>query len=377
VALSSWPGKYVIGLTGNIGTGKSVVRRMLEHLGAYSIDADGLAHRVMAKSAPGYQKIIATFGKWVLGPDGEIDRAKMGRLVFSDPEALRQLEAIVHPFVLQGVDYLIKHSTQRVIVVEAIKLLEANMHKSCDSVWVVYASPNTQLTRLLRNRKMNEAEAQKRITSQAPQQQKIAAANVVIRNEGSFEDTWKQVLAAFQKIGLASEEPAPVKAQPAGGISVMRGKPRDSQSIAALMNRLRPTALAYTREDVMAAFGEKAFLLLKIGENLGGLLGWQVENLVSRTIDILLLPDVPANQALPPMMEEIEQASRNLQCEASLVFVPNELANESLWKAMGYEKRAPESLSVSAWQEAARESTMPNTQLFFKQLRQDRILRPI
>ncbi len=120
--MSKWPGKNVIGLTGNIATGKSVVRKMLEHLGAYSIDADALSHRAIAKGAPGYQRVIDTFGKWILDSNGEIDRNKLGKLVFNDPEALRQLEIIVHPLVEQAVDLMIKRASQRVVVVEAIKI---------------------------------------------------------------------------------------------------------------------------------------------------------------------------------------------------------------------------------------------------------------
>ncbi|MCX6035924.1 MAG: dephospho-CoA kinase, partial [Chloroflexi bacterium] len=86
--MSNWPGKYVIGLTGNIATGKSVVRRMLEHLGAYTIDADALSHRAIAKGAPGYRPVVVIFGKFMLDARGEIDRAKLGRLVFNDPDAL-------------------------------------------------------------------------------------------------------------------------------------------------------------------------------------------------------------------------------------------------------------------------------------------------
>jgi dephospho-CoA kinase len=78
--MSAWPGKFVIGLTGNIATGKSVVRKMLEHLGAYGIDADVLSHRAIIKGSPGYQPVLDTFGKWVLGTNGEIDRAKLGEL---------------------------------------------------------------------------------------------------------------------------------------------------------------------------------------------------------------------------------------------------------------------------------------------------------
>jgi dephospho-CoA kinase len=108
--MSAWPGKFVIGLTGNIATGKSVVRKMLEHLGAYGIDADALGHRAIAKDAPGYQAVIDTFGRWILTPDGQIDRAKLAHVVFSDPDALVRLESIVHPLVRQAVDILIKRS---------------------------------------------------------------------------------------------------------------------------------------------------------------------------------------------------------------------------------------------------------------------------
>ena len=77
--MSAWPGKYVIGLTGNIATGKSVVRKMLEHLGAYGIDADALAHRALAKQAPGYLPVVETFGKWILASDGQIDRSRLAQ----------------------------------------------------------------------------------------------------------------------------------------------------------------------------------------------------------------------------------------------------------------------------------------------------------
>ena len=123
--MSKWAGKIVIGLTGNIGTGKSVVRRMLEHLGAFGIDADALSHRVIAKNAPGYNQVIKQFGHWIVGADGEIDRRKFGRVVFSDPQAMEILEGIVHPLVNQALDYIIERVTKRVVVIEAIKLLES------------------------------------------------------------------------------------------------------------------------------------------------------------------------------------------------------------------------------------------------------------
>ncbi|HQF64148.1 MAG TPA: dephospho-CoA kinase [Anaerolineaceae bacterium] len=379
--MSKWPGKYVIGLTGNIGTGKSVVRRMLEHLGAYGIDADALVHRAIAKGAPGYQAVVKAFGTWILGPDEQIDRNRLGRLVFSEPEALVTLEKIVHPLVAQAVDFIVQHATQPVIVIEAIKLLESGMAKSCDKVMVTYAPPETQIARLTQNRHMTEAEARQRITAQPPQEQKMAAAGVVIRNIGTFEDTWRQVVTAWQKFApAAAAEPEPVKktSTPQGELSVLRGAPRHSAEIADLINKLKQTGIPLTRADIMAAFGERAFMILQVGPNLVGVIGWQVENLVSRTTDIYIDPSIPVAQALPVLVNEMERASKDLQCEASLIFATPDLAqDESLWKGLGYERRTPDTLGVLAWQEAAQESMPANTVLLFKKLRQDRVLRPI
>lgn len=385
-ALSKWAGKYVIGLTGNIGTGKSVVRKMLEHLGAYGIDADALSHRAIAKGAPGYAAVLANFGRWVLGPDDQIDRAKLGRIVFSDPQALKTLEDIIHPLVGQAVDLLVRRSSQPVVVIEAIKLLEGNLRPACDSIWVTATSPDVQLARLMRARGMSEADARQRITAQPPQQAKIDAANVVIRNDATFEETWKQVTTAWAKVvppALQNTAAAPASAKPAAGAPavqwvVERGRPRHSAEIAALINHIQKRTPGLSASDIMAAFGEKAFLLLRSAGKPLGVIGWQVENLVSRTTDILLDAQTPAAEALPALIQEMEKSSRDLQCEAALVFAPPELARlEPVWKALGYENRTAQSLSVQAWQEAALDSMPAGSVLFFKQLRKDRILRPI
>jgi dephospho-CoA kinase len=130
--------------------------------------------------------------------------------------------------------------------------------------------------------------------------------------------------------------------------------------------------------DVMEAFGDKAFLLLQAGNELVGLAGWQVENLVARTTDLYLDPRVVADKALPLLLAEVEKASSDLQCEASLVFPPMELVGfDSIWKHIGYERRSPDTLGVQAWTDAALESMPKGSALFFKQLRTDRVLRPI
>jgi dephospho-CoA kinase len=377
--VSTWPGKYAIGLTGNIATGKSVVRRMLEHLGAYTIDADALAHRVLAKGAPGYQPVINKFGTWILNEDGQINRSKLGRLVFADPQALAQLEAIVHPYVGQAVDLLAQRATQKVVVIEAIKLLESDLGKRCDSIWVTDAPQQVQVERLMRKRGLSRADAIQRVEAQSAQKHKLDAANVVITNTGSYEDLWKQVNEAWKKIGPAQEADVPVASKPkAGTFSVQRGKPRDSQKIAELLTHLSKGRRSLNKDQVMEAFGDKAFLLLQLDDDLVGIAGWQVENLVARTTDLYLDPRAPAEKALPLIISEVEKASSDLQCEASLVFPPMELVGfDSVWKHIGYERRSPTTLGVQAWTDAALESMPQGSALFFKQLRTDRVLRPI
>ena len=379
--LSNWEDKFVIGLTGNIGTGKSVVRRMLEHLGAYGIDADALAQRTYARGAPGYQAVIKQFGHWIVTPDGEIDRGRLGRIVFADPQALAILEEIVHPLVDQAIDFLVKRSVQPVIVIEAIKLLEAGLDKKCNSIWVAAAPKEVQLTRLTMKRRMRKAEAFQRIEAQPAQELKIAAAQVVINNVGSIEDTWRQVIAGCKQILPAefielSEQAEPTVAK--GEYSIIRGTPSHSAEIAELFNRLvRPTR-PLLAGDIMEKFGEKAYLLLKVDGKLRAAVGWQVENLVSRATEMVIDPDLPSEKVIPALIQVMERASRVLQCEASLIFTSPKLVKlDGLWQNLGYVRMLPETLKVRAWQDAARESMPEGTLMLFKKLREDRVLRPI
>jgi len=378
--LSNWPGKYIIGLTGNIATGKSVVRRMLEHLGAYTIDADSLSHRAIAKGAPGYQPIIENFGKWILDKDGEIDRTKLGNLVFRDTAALEKLEDIIHPLVHQAVDVLARRAGQRVIVIEAIKLLESELRQMCDTVWVTYAPEEVQVERLIRKRNLKREEAQQRISAQSAQGEKITAANVVIRNIGSYDDLWKQVSNAWKQVVPAADltQPTIIKQGAVGEFSVSRGKPKNSQAIAELITRLSKGKQKLNADDIMAQFGDKAYMLLQNGNDIVGVAGWQVENLVARTTELYLENGIDTAKALETLISEVEKASNDLQCEASLIFASADLgALLDTWKKLGYERRAPDTLGVQAWTDAALESMTKDSLLFFKQMRLDRVLRPI
>jgi dephospho-CoA kinase len=379
--MAGWPGKFIIGLTGNIATGKSVVRRMLEHLGAYTIDADQLSHRATAKGSPGYQQVVDYFGRYILAADGQVDRSRLGKIVFSDPIALKSLEKIVHPLVRQAVDVLVRRSTQKIVVIEAIKLLEGELKYACDSIWVTYAPPEVQLSRLVSRRQMSEGDAWQRIVAQGSQDDKMAAADVVIQNTGSVENTWRQVAASWQLVvpaGMVVEpEPKPVPVE-AGKLHVLRAKPGHSADIAAVITRLSGGSRSLQAGDIMESFGEKAYMLLLLGDRLVGVLGWQVENLVARLDDLYLEPILPLSEAAKLLLEEVAQASRQLQCEAALLFLkPDQARHKDVWNGLGYTYRTIDQLGIRAWQDAARESQPQGSHLFFNQLRQDRVLRPV
>lgn len=198
--MSAWPGKYVIGLTGNIATGKSLVRRMLEDLGAEGIDADRLANQAILRGAPAYQPVLDLFGTQILGADGQIDRAQLGSLVFSDPVALKKLESVVHPVVGQALDRQVRNSKKAVIVIEAIKLIEAELHRLCDVIWVTHSPQVIQVARLVKDRGLSEATAWQRIRAQPVQEEKIGLADVILSNQGGLEQLWKQVEAAWDNL---------------------------------------------------------------------------------------------------------------------------------------------------------------------------------
>lgn len=192
--------KYVIGVTGSIGSGKSTVLRMLEKLGARTIDADDLAHQAMTQGTPTWQAIVATFGQRILDGNGEIDRQKLGSIVFEDPEALRRLEGIVHPAVDERFHEIVSGSSERVIAVEAIKLIESGIHRELDSLWLVTCPVEERIRRLVDARGEDPDDIRERMEAQMSEEQQALWADVVIDNGGSLEDTWQQVKAEWEKI---------------------------------------------------------------------------------------------------------------------------------------------------------------------------------
>lgn len=445
--MGRWANKYVIGLTGNIAVGKSVVRTMLQHLGAYTIDADGLTHQAMAPGAPAYKPIIDTFGQFILTPEKQIDRNMLGSIVFSNPAALAKLEAITHPIIGAAINALVSRAQQPIVVIEAIKLLEGDLGKAVDAVWVVDAKPETQVKRLVEKRKMSEADARTRLAAQPPQADKLAKANVVVNNEGNPEETWKQVQAAWAQIPAqfrggapaapaaqqaaaqppaaqprpaapaqpAPQPPAPQQtvgqapaqarpaapAQPAApqqpaapppaapapavaGASgpfngtIKRGMPGNAEAIASFIKRT--SGRDVSRMDIMMKFGEKSYLLaVDGGDQVVAVMGWQVENLITRVDEFYIDPNAPRTGVTKALIAAIEEASKELQSEVGFIFLPPTTPDDVIqpFTENGYEKTTIAEIKIPAWREAVQEVGKTDLQIYRKQLRADRVLKPI
>lgn len=185
-----------VGLTGGIGSGKSVVSGLLAAHGAVIVDADLIAREVVEAGTQGLARIRAEFGEEVLQPDGSLDRAVLGRAVFSDPAALSRLNAIVHPLVGERTAELLakaRSAGAQVVVHDVALLVENGLAPMYDAVVVVAARPQTQLDRLTRLRGMTSQEARQRIAAQAPLADKLAVATHVIDNDGPYEELVPQV----------------------------------------------------------------------------------------------------------------------------------------------------------------------------------------
>ncbi len=194
----------VIGLTGNIATGKSTVLDYLTTLGAYVIDADKLAHQAMTPDGPAYAAVVAEFGPAILNPDKTINRKALGQIVFTNADLLNKLEQIVHPAVFAMTLKLVESSPSSVIVIEAVKLLEAGpMFSQVDEVWVITSRPDVQLKRLMEHRGMSEETARQRMGMQSPQAAKINQADRVIDNSGTLEELYAQLDAIWEQLKVA------------------------------------------------------------------------------------------------------------------------------------------------------------------------------
>jgi dephospho-CoA kinase len=187
-----------VGLTGGVASGKSTVAAILRDLGAVVIDADALAREVVGPGTPGLDAVVAAFGPEVLGPDGGLDRARLGALVFADADRRTALEAIVHPLVRARAAELEASAPAGAVVVHDIPLLvETGQAGSFDAVLVVDVPVDVQVARAVQDRGWSVGEARSRIAAQASREDRLAVATYVIDNAGTTEDLRQRVAEVF------------------------------------------------------------------------------------------------------------------------------------------------------------------------------------
>jgi dephospho-CoA kinase len=191
---------FLLGLTGNIACGKSSVGELLvQRYQADYVDADRLVHALYAANTPETRAIAARFGADLLTAEGTIDRRRLGDVVMKDASALRELERILDPGVRASIELRIERTSARVVVVDAIRLIEGGLFRRCDAVWVVVCERALQLARLQSSRTMTLQQAELRVAAQRPQEEKLQYATAVIHNDGTLEDLAAEVEAAWQR----------------------------------------------------------------------------------------------------------------------------------------------------------------------------------
>jgi len=193
-------GRRVIGLTGNIGSGKSTVAHMLHELGADIIDADQVARDIVKPGLPAFDEIVAEFGPKVLAKDGTLDRKALAAEVFGDVSARRRLELITHPRIAMETQRRIAASKKDVVVYEATLLVENGIHRGLDGLIVVLAPEDQQIERVAARDGMAREDIEKRLAAQMPAALKAAEASWVVKNEGSLAQLRLQVEGVWKEL---------------------------------------------------------------------------------------------------------------------------------------------------------------------------------
>ena len=387
--------KFVIGLTGNIATGKSLILRMLQELGATVIDADKLVHQIMRHGTPVYQNIVEEFGKFIVADNGQIDRAKLGKIVFAVPEALAKLESITHPAVRQQILKRIEEAPTQVVAIEAIKLLESGLSNHCQSIWVVVAHPEMQFKRLVERRKMASEQAKQRIKAQSSQEEKVSKADIVIDNSGELVKTWANVKQKYstllEKQGAAttSPPPEPAPAKPAATaasaetidlstLSIRRAKPNDLGTIAQLITDSASGAPAPNPSEMMEALFSRAYIVAQASGHVVGVAGWQTENLIAGVQDVHVLRENLWDSVGAKMLDMIHEEVDKLSCEVVIAFISDQIGPKPIefFEGQGYEQSTIDQLGYM-WKDAADEWQPENTVILYKKLRDQRIMVPM
>jgi dephospho-CoA kinase len=416
-----WPDKFIVGLTGNIATGKSTVMSLAEERDALALDADAFVHDLLATDPEAQRAIVDAFGASVAAPNGVIDRAALAAVVFNNPDALVQLEEIVHPRVRRTLFRRIDSSPHRLVFVEAIKLVEGGLSEECDQIWVTRCPMETQVERLMTYRELDRETALMRVRAQSSQELKIAAADVVIDTGGSlamtrarFELAWAHLQrhlaeddllkapstqASWQRINRQdgrqerlNPQPSPSNEAPevdpaqeawprnydefGPDIAVRRARPQDIQAMVELVAKATGGALKLDPGQLLSDLGERGYV---IGEQAGAISaigGWSAENLVATVDSLFVHPPEAFNVTGAAILREIEITANELICEVIIVVLGELAAAEmrQLLRDNGFSRVEPETLP-RAWRAAIKGADRPETVVMLKVLRDTRQVR--
>ena len=412
-----WSQKVIVGLTGNIATGKSTVLQLAQERDALALDADAIVHEILATDPGAQQAIVDAFGPSIRQPDGAIDRAAVATIVFADEKNLRQLEQILHPRVRRRLFKKIDRCSQDIVFIEAIKLLEGDLVDECDQIWVTRCPITTQIERLITYRDLDEETALMRVNAQSSQDIKAAAADIVIDTGGALAETRAHFELAWNRLqrhlsshvapamslnrdrnGLSElageqvddflhdEESLPVESPlPAEirnyesfgeGIVVRRARPTDIPTIIELVGQASQGAVTLEHDQLLTELGERGYLIGQQGDQISAIAGWNADNLVA-TIEFIY---VQPSEAIPvtgaALLHEIELTANELICEVILVLSGESVADEirQILKGKGFRYVDPESLP-RVWQAAATGARQPLTTVMMKVLRDTRQVR--
>ncbi len=416
-----WPEKIIVGLTGNIATGKSTVMQMAEKRGALALDADAIVHEILASDPGAQRSVVDAFGPGVKQPDGAIDRAALAAIVFDDQEALRYLERILHPRVRERLIRRIQQHQETIVFIEAIKLLEGSLAAECDQIWVTRCPIATQIERLMTYRNFDQETAQMRVNAQSGQELKAAVADVVIDTGGTLDQTrayfdiaWNRMqrrltsnvssLVAtdgvheqdqdglddpYSEAGedtlqhgslIAGESVRPVENRTfeayGEGIIVRRARPDDVPAIVDLVNLASRGRVTPEQDQLLLDLGERGYLIGQQGDEISAIAGWYTEDLVASIDFIYVHPSTAIPVTGAAVLQEIELTANELICEVILAMLGDDGSAEmrELLISRGFSYVVPESLP-RVWQAAVRDALQPAATVLMKVLRDTRQVR--
>jgi dephospho-CoA kinase len=412
---TTYEGKLIIGLTGNIATGKSAVMRLAQDQGALTIDADKIVHELMDSDATMQAAIAVAFGPEVRRKDGRINRKKLGEIAFADPTAMQDLEAMIHPAVSKEVDARILGSEQSVIFIEAIKLLEGNLRDICHQIWVTRCAPQRQLERLRVCRGMETEIAAVRIKAQPPQEEKVAQSDVLIDTNGLMKDTEAQFnigWARLPEVATASpmarlpqpDESQQGVAKPLTGrlispktsatvaksaakirpprykpserpddLQVRRARPSDIPSILLLIQKATDGKVKMKRTDLLMALSERGYFIGQVGSDISVVIGYNIDSQVARIDEIYVHPLEMATQTGKAVLEDIEISAASHMGQLIVAFLAKDAPApiRSLFEAEGYGPMPLDEMAQN-WKLAVEESQSEDTDYLVRLLRDTR-----